>query len=128
MFRYAVLLLIICSVAACGPKKHIASKHPNGKPEVVIYIQGKDQDALKVREKVYYENGNMDYIGRFQDGVEHGEWIYYYEDGSKKFVEHWNKGEEQGIFYDYSPSGQILRELHYEQGELVKTLIEPDIP
>ena len=59
-------------------------------------------------------------MGRFENGVEHGEWVYYYENGTKKYVEHWANGVEHGIHYDYSPDGQIYRELHYEKGRLVK--------
>lgn len=128
MFRYSVLILLVLVITACGTKKHVAAKHTNGKPEVVVYIQGKDAEAEKVMEKVYYENGNLEYVGRFQNGVEHGEWIYYYEDGSKHFVEHWENGKEQGIFYDYFPNGQIHKELHYEQGKLIETIDRSEMP
>jgi antitoxin component YwqK of YwqJK toxin-antitoxin module len=107
---------------ACGSHRYVASSHPNGKPEVVIYLKGKGEDAVKVMEKVYYPNGQLEYVGHFENGVETGEWVYYYETGTKKFVEHWDKGLEHGIQYDYAPDGQIYRELHYEHGKLVKTV------
>lgn len=39
---------------ACSTHKHVASSHPNGKPEVVIYMKGQGEEAEKVMEKVYY--------------------------------------------------------------------------
>jgi antitoxin component YwqK of YwqJK toxin-antitoxin module len=120
--RPVLLLLMIATMASCGTHKYVASSHPNGKPEVVIYMKGKGEEAVKVMEKVYYTNGQLEYVGHFENGVENGEWTYYYENGTKKFVEHWENGLEHGIQYDYSPDGQIYRELHYEKGKLVKTI------
>lgn len=107
-------------LAACSTHKYVAASHPNGKPEVIVYMKGKGEEAVKVMEKVYYPNGKLEYIGQFQNGVEHGMWTYYYESGTKKYVEHWENGVEHGIHYDYSPDGQVYRELHYDKGRLVK--------
>ncbi len=118
--RHALILFLGLLLTACSTKRYVASSHPNGKAEVVIYMKGQGEDAIKVMEKVYYPTGQLEYVGRFENGVEHGEWIYYYETGTKKFVEHWQNGVEHGVSYEYSPDGQIYRELHYEGGRLVK--------
>ena len=94
--RPFLLFTCIALLAGCSTHKHVAASHPNGKPEVVIYMKGEGEDAVKVMEKVYYPSGKLEYVGRFENGVEHG------------------------IHYDYSPDGQIYRELHYEKGRLVK--------
>lgn len=107
-------------VSCSGVEKYVAASYPNGKPEVVIYMEGKGEDAEKVMEKVYYPNGQLDYVGRFQNGVEHGEWLYYYEDGTLKYKEIWVNGLEDGIHIDYAPDGQVHRELHYRAGRLIK--------
>jgi antitoxin component YwqK of YwqJK toxin-antitoxin module len=114
------LLPLLLLFAACSTKRYVAASHPNGKPEVVVYMKGKGENAEKVMEKVYYPNGQLEYVGRFENGVEHGEWIYYYENGTRKFVENWQKGLEHGVQYDYSPDGQVYREMHYDQGRMVK--------
>ncbi|MBK9148153.1 MAG: hypothetical protein IPM12_10115 [Flavobacteriales bacterium] len=113
-------ILLPALLAACSTHKYVAASHPNGKPEVIVYMKGKGEEAVKVMEKVYYPNGKLEYIGQFQNGVEHGLWTYYYESGTKKYVEHWENGVEHGIHYDYSPDGQVYRELHYDKGRLVK--------
>ncbi|MFT3885691.1 MAG: hypothetical protein QM724_09740 [Flavobacteriales bacterium] len=114
---FALLLL-----ASCSTHRFVASTHPNGKPEVVVYMKGKGEKAVKVMEKVYYPSGQMEYVGHFENGVENGEWTYYYENGTRKFVEHWENGQEHGTQLDYAPDGQIYRELVYEHGKLVKTV------
>ncbi len=119
MKRILPLLLLL---AGCSVHKFTASTHPNGKPEVVVYMEGKGEEARKVMEKVYYPNGQLEYVGRFQNGVEHGEWNYFYENGTRKFTEHWENGLEHGTQVDYAPDGQVYRELFYEKGKLVRTV------
>ncbi|MBK7384771.1 MAG: hypothetical protein IPI81_15785 [Flavobacteriales bacterium] len=118
--RLLLLVGLLVLLASCSTHKYVAASHPNGKPEVVVYMKGKGEDALKVMEKVYYPSGRMEYVGRFENGVEHGEWVYYYESGTKKFVEHWENGVEHGIHLDYGPDGKVYRELYYDRGRLVK--------
>lgn len=120
--RAAFMLVATLLLAACSTHKQVASTHPNGKPQVVIYMKGEGDEAQKVMEKVYYANGQLEYIGHFQNGVEHGEWLYYYENGTRKYREIWANGLEDGIHLDYAPDGQVYRELHYEKGKLVKEI------
>jgi antitoxin component YwqK of YwqJK toxin-antitoxin module len=116
------LLFPILLLTACSTHKFTASTHPNGKPEVVVYMEGKGEEAQKVMEKVYYLNGQLEYVGRFQNGVEHGEWNYYYENGTRKFTEHWENGLEHGVQIDYAPDGQVYREMTYDHGKLINTV------
>ena len=118
--RNALLFVTAMTLVACSTKRYVAASHPNGEPEVVIYMQGKNEEAVKVMEKVYYPTGQLEYVGRFHNGVEHGTWVYYYETGTKKYVEQWQNGMEHGVNLEYSPDGQVYRELHYDQGRLVK--------
>lgn len=118
--RIALPIALAVLLCACSTHKQVAALHPNGKPEVVIYMKGKGEEAVKVMEKVYYPNGQMEYVGRFENGVEHGEWLYYYENGTRKYRETWENGLEHGVHYDYAPDGQVYRELHYDQGKLIK--------
>jgi antitoxin component YwqK of YwqJK toxin-antitoxin module len=120
MPRLLAPLLLLLLFSACGPKRFVAASHPNGKPEVVIYLKGKGEDAEKVMEKVYYPSGQVEYIGRFRNVVEHGTWEYFYENGIRKFKEEWVDGLEHGVHLDYAPDGKVYRELHYEQGRLVR--------
>ena len=119
-FRTVLLVPAVLLLSACSTHKFVAASHPNDKPEVVIYMKGKGEEAVKVMEKVYYPNGQLEYVGRFENGVEHGVWEYYYENGIRKYTETWENGREHGVHYDYAPDGQVYREMHYDQGKLVK--------
>ncbi|MBS1568259.1 MAG: hypothetical protein JST45_02345 [Bacteroidetes bacterium] len=108
--------------SGCSTHKYVASKFANGKPEVVLYLKGKGEEAEKVMEKVYHPNGKLDYVGRFQDGKEQGEWNYFYEDGTRKYTEHWDKGLEEGVQIEYAPDGQVYLEKYFEKGKLIRTV------
>ncbi len=108
--------------AGCSTHRFVASKYPTGKPEVVLYLKGKGEEAVKVMEKVYHPNGKLDYVGRFEDGKEQGEWNYFYEDGTRKYTEHWDKGLEDGVQLEYAPDGQVYLEKYYEKGQLIRTV------
>lgn len=103
----------------CSVHRFVASQHPNGKPEVVLFMKGKGEEAEKVMEKVYYANGQLEYVGHFANGVENGEWKYYYEDGTIKNTEVWENGLEHGVFLDYAPDGQVRRKVTYDKGRVV---------
>lgn len=119
------ILTVACfglMAAACSTHRFVASKHPNGKPEVVLYMKGRGDNAVKVMEKVYYPNGQLDYVGHFENGVEQGEWNYFHEDGTRKYTEHWDMGLEDGVQIEYAPDGQVYLEKYFEKGRLVRTV------
>jgi antitoxin component YwqK of YwqJK toxin-antitoxin module len=118
--RAAYLLLLPALLLACANERFVAAEYPDGRPQVEIFMKGKGEEAVKVMEKVYYPNGQLEYVGRFEDGKEHGLWEYFYEDGTRKYAETWVHGKEHGIHYDYAPDGQVARELHYDHGKLIK--------
>ncbi|MCB0772993.1 MAG: hypothetical protein KJZ58_02560 [Flavobacteriales bacterium] len=122
MNRASLLLAALLLLAACSTHRHVASKHANGRPEVVLFLKGKGEAAEKVMEKVYYPNGQLDYVGHFLHGKEHGEWNYFYEDGTRKYTEHWADGLEEGVQIEYAPDGQVYMEKYYEKGRLVRTV------
>lgn len=115
---FAFLLSLSFPVQDAGTEKHIVRKHDNGQPYVVVYTQGPEHD--RVKEELYYENGQLDYVGHFKDGVEHGEWIYYWPNGNKKSEEFYHKGSEHGLMYDYNESGEPIIEYKYMRGILLK--------
>ena len=105
-----------------GQEKIIVKKHDNGKPHVIVYVKGNKRIKEKVKEEVYYENGNLDYSGEYKNGVEHGEWKYYYKHGTIMAEEQYKKGREDGVFKEYHPDGQLKKEIHYNNGQLIKVI------
>jgi antitoxin component YwqK of YwqJK toxin-antitoxin module len=124
MFR----LLILFALAALSftpqdedLERHVVRRHKNGTEYVVVYTKGPNYE--RVREELYYDNGQLDYVGNYQRGVEHGEWIYYWRNGNMKSIEYYEKGRENGIMWDFDDTGKKIREYKYMRGILVKEII-----
>ena len=98
-------------------QQHVLRKWPDGKPYVVVYTSGPDQ--VKVKEELYYDNGQLDYSGSYLNGKEHGEWKYYWENGNIKSIEYYERGLENGTMYDYNENGQPIVEYKYVRGQLI---------
>lgn len=98
--------------------KHIVRRHDNGEPYVVVYTTGPDHE--RVKEELYYPSGQLDYVGHYRNGVEHGEWIYYWPNGNVKSWEFYEKGREEGTHIDYNEYGDKIKEYYYRKGTLIK--------
>ena len=101
-----------------GLTQHIVRTHDNGQPYVVIYT--KEPKNEKVKEQLYFENGQLDYEGHYKKGKEHGKWTYYWPNGSVKSEEYYEKGLEEGTMFDYDENGKKIKEYCYVKGRLVK--------
>jgi antitoxin component YwqK of YwqJK toxin-antitoxin module len=101
-----------------GITKHVVRKHDNGKPYVVIFTKGPEN--VKVKEQLYFENGQLDYEGEYKRGQEHGDWTYYWPNGNLKSEEFYERGLEEGTMYDYNEDGAKIKEYKYLKGRLIK--------
>jgi antitoxin component YwqK of YwqJK toxin-antitoxin module len=102
--------------------EYLARSWPNGNPMVVYFLKSGTQEILK--EQVFYRNGQLDYEGSYENGLEQGFWTYYWENGSMKSREFYQNGLEEGTLYDYDNLGDKQMEYIYTRGVLVsKTFV-----
>ena len=122
MFRALLPLLLFAFMPQLSSAQtpYVMKKFDDGTPYIVWFVVEEGSKKVKVKEEVYWPNGNLDYVGNFKNGIEHGQWTYYYETGVKKAVEVWNKGKEVGVFYEFKPDGSLLLETHYKNGKVIK--------
>lgn len=113
----SILVLLPISLQTDALTRHVVRSFDNGSPYVVVYTKGEDHD--RVKEELFYENGQLDYVGHYKNGREHGKWIYYWENGNLKSEEYYFKGKEEGVMYDYDENGKKSKEYRYVKGVLV---------
>lgn len=79
-----LLLLTSCN----NDTEKIVATWPDGSPQIVHTLMGKDNNAVKIAERRYYENGQLQYEKHYnaKDSQPDGTWTFYYEDG-KTFAE-----------------------------------------
>lgn len=121
---FTLFLSFVFLSSSAQVRKVVIKTFPSGQPEVIYHLKGKEMNAEKVKEEVYYENGKLEYTGEFKNGTEHGEWVYYYPSGNIKAKEYWKNGVEHGTWKEYHPDGQLAREIVYKDGKIVDTVVK----
>lgn len=112
-----VVVFSLVSLSGFSQDEYLARSWPNGNPMVIYFLSSGTTDIQK--EQVFYENGQLDYEGHYEDGVEHGFWTYYWENGNMKSQEFYEYGLEEGTMYDYDPSGSKAIKYIYAKGVLI---------
>jgi antitoxin component YwqK of YwqJK toxin-antitoxin module len=109
-------MLISTELQTGTTDRHVLHKHKNGKPKVVVYVVPGTQEIVK--EEVYYETGQTNWIGHFKKELEHGEWTYYWPNGRMKKKETYQNGLEEGTSYEYNEQGILVKEIFYKKGQV----------
>lgn len=121
MFKLTILLLFVLTPLSLQDElleRHVVRSHKNGKPYVVMYTNGEHHE--RVKEELYFETGQLDYVGYYRNGIEHGEWKYFWENGKLKSYEYYEKGREEGIHYECDEMGNRVKEFYYRRGTLLR--------
>lgn len=121
MIQNALLFLLLLSPIALQDElltRHVVRSHKNGQPYVVVYTIGEQHE--RVKEELYFDNGQLDYVGNYRNGIEHGEWKYYWRNGQLKSYEFYFRGREEGLHYDCDSLGHRTHEYLYRKGILIK--------
>lgn len=98
-------------------ERYVLRNHDNGTPYVVFFVKGAEQE--KVKEELYYPSGQLENIGHFKNGLEHGEWIYYWPNGNVQSFEYYENGKEEGTHYDCNEEGKRVKESNWKRGVIV---------
>ena len=66
----------------------------------------------------YYENGQLEYLENYKDGVAHGLCEGYYENGQLSYSENYKNDYPHGLCKGYYENGQLEYSENYKDGEL----------
>jgi len=69
-----------------------------------------------VKATYYYENGQVQQEGYFQDGKLQGKWIAYDINGNKKSIGEYSNGLKTGKWFFWNDS--VLSEVDYENSQI----------
>lgn len=117
LFLILISFLLCLSSFAQELERHVVHKYKDGTPKVVVYVDPDSKERLK--EEIYYPNGNLDYVGHYKNGQEHGKWTYYWENGNIKSEEFYVRGMEDGVMFDYNEEGKAIIRYEYKKGDLI---------
>lgn len=106
MKQIALLPIAILLLSSCNSiHEKVVQSHPDGSPMLVYLYKGNEQDPTRVGERMYYENGQLQFEKHFSGKPEQpsGTWNYYFDNGqlfaSADFDEHTPFGKHW-VFYN----------------------------
>ncbi|GEM_PF-379911 len=102
-------LFFLTIAAGCNElESEVLESWTEEQPKLVGYFKTEGKERMKVKEEKFYENGQMEYVGSYdQEGKRHGSWKYWYANGKL-----WSTGE----FVEGRRTGPA--EVYYENGNL----------
>ena len=125
MLKKYILLLMVLSFGYGYLVEDVIERYENGYLKKVNYyerilVNGYENQIL-VKERAYYQNGQLKYEYNYKDGKENGRQVAYYENGQILYDGNYKDDERYGKFVRYYENGQIEyveeddRELRYYQ-------------
>lgn len=133
--KYSSLLIIIL-LACCADNliEEVVEKYDDGKPKIVEFYKKIGEKQELVKEKIFYDTGQLYSEGNYKNGKLTGKWSFYYETGNLMGTGNFHKGEDtlsrddesywydmyyeeisdnltgkigEWLFYDYYPNNQV---------------------
>lgn len=111
-----ITLSLVTFLLSCGDTltEKVEETYPNTKPKTVSFYKTENNKEVKVKEKLFYENGNLKLEGEIKDGKRTGIWKAYYEDGTLWSEGEFVNGERNGYGLNYYPNGKLRMEGDYK--------------
>ena len=107
----AIMLLASCSAQL---NEKVEVMFPDGKPQIVHYY---DKSGQCVKEKEYYETGQLKMEGALKDGLREGEWKAYFPDGRLQSIGTFKNDMRTGAATVWQENGNLLYEGFYKEGK-----------
>lgn len=99
MKKTTIILATILLLSACGHvREEVIQNYPSGKPMLVILEKGDKKDPTRVGERMYYENGQLQFEKKFsgKPEVPTGTWNYYFDNGQLFATADFSKRHDYG--------------------------------
>jgi antitoxin component YwqK of YwqJK toxin-antitoxin module len=70
----------------------------------------------------YYESGQLECVGNFNDDAPVGKWVWYYENGSVRSEGQYLNGKPEGRWINYDSRGCINSIVTYREGKIINSV------
>lgn len=81
---FPIILITLFLITSCQHvREEVIQTYPNGKPMLTLLVKGSKKDPTRVGERMYYENGQIQFEKKFSGKPEipDGQWNYYFDNG-----------------------------------------------
>ena len=82
-----------------------------------LQAEGEFENSRRIGDWVYYhKNGEVEHKAKFVDGLPQGKWTWYFDNGKLRREEYYRRGKEDGKVIEYDREGKIVVEGDYVSG------------
>jgi antitoxin component YwqK of YwqJK toxin-antitoxin module len=123
MNRILIFLLLGTIASSCGAETMdcVVESYPNGQAKEILTYSIQAGDSLILRQRSFYENGQLKMAGDFDvRGSRDGLWLYYYQDGKLWSESEYDHGKRHGKSIVYYDNGQVRFKGMYDQNQMLK--------
>lgn len=128
-FNLSPLIIICIAITACNPDpcSDLYLRKPNPYEDLQLtYLRQGDWDKDQPytgRCAVYSEEGKLVSIQQYQDGWDHGKWVFYFENGKVETKGNFERGVRDGKWKYFHENGSLKQIAYYNMGERDKEWI-----
>ena len=126
---FVIIGLIVAGVTLLGGLRH--SEHDEIRVVKAKYEEGKDKEVWlykrnifgkkkKIKEIVYFKNGNKENEIDYKHGKVNGRARMWYENGSLRVEATYKDNKTHGVRIAYHQNGQIFCRAEYDEGKLLR--------
>jgi len=121
-FNFFSLIIICIIITGCNPDPcgHLYLRKPN--PYEDLQLTYLKQGAWDIDQPYtgrcgnYSEEGKLLSIHQYQDGFDHGKWVFYYENGKVETQGKFEMGKRDGKWEYYHENGALQQISYYDMG------------
>ena len=88
-------------------------KHYQGDEERLSYTEHYKKDKRTGKYKHYHANGQLQFSGKYSNGIEVGKWRSYHNNGQLQILSKYDNGIKKGRWKTYYENGQLMNTRHY---------------
>ena len=121
--RICLFISLVFILSACKRTSEETGNYPSGKIKYRIVYKGDSNKKDKLEEFKFYENGQQEYVGTFNDNLRTGNWKYWYDNGQLWTECEYKNGLKHGKTKNYFKNGQLKIQGQYEQNKMSGTWV-----
>ncbi len=109
-FYSFLLCLPVCLIVSCNNQGNKpANKSTDTSNEQTSQFQPNDKQV------VYYNNGQVQFMQQYLNGIKHGEYKDWFKTGQIRTIGYFNMGMRNGTWKWYDEKGEVTLQIRYDK-------------
>lgn len=122
--RYLILIAVVVAAGWNCTKtpeyeEFVLSRFPDGSPKEIRLHKVNETESVKIIEKLYYPNGQVERERALDNGLPNGLWKEWFKNGQVRLIKTYKRGDIHGKQEGWYPTGEKYFTAEFENGVLL---------